>query len=61
MRPIADGTVAQTTAALLEGALPIGSRALLLGWRSFGEKGWTRRWRALEAGVEARPPRAALT
>jgi hypothetical protein len=61
MRPTADRAVAQTTAPLLEGALPIGSRALLLGWRSFGEQGWTRRWRALEAGVGARPPRAALS
>ena len=61
MTPTAAKSVGPVMAASLEGALPIGSRALLLGWRSLGETGGKQRWRALEAGVEARPPRAALS
>ena len=61
MLPTAAESPGRSMAASLEGALPIGSRALLLGWRSVGEAGGKLRWRALEAGVEARPPRAALS
>ena len=61
MLPTAAEAPGRSMAAALEGALPIGSRALLLGWRSVGEAGGKLRWRALEAGVEARPPRAALS
>ena len=61
MLPTAAETTGRSMAAALEGALPIGSRALLLGWRSVGGAGGKRRWRALEAGIETRPPRAALS
>lgn len=47
--------------AWFEGALTLGSRTVLIAWRETGGTGAQRRWRALEAGVEARPPRARLT
>ena len=45
MLPTAAESPGRSMAASLEGALPIGSRALLLGWRSVGEAGGKLRWR----------------
>ena len=59
--PVGRTGVTHQVAVHLEGALALGTRAALLAWREAGHRAPGRRWQALEAGAEARPPRARLT